>query len=378
MIGAAGQPGRGRARERSVVAGPRAKGRGAHRGAGGVQCRARAARRRARDHQRDPAGPRRRARLPVGCRPRRRQAARSASRHRRLRHPLARPPRPVSCTTSTSTSTGNASTFAPTPTETGRIDETIAATRAPSSRTPADSRRNQHGGHARARTTQPIVLIVPILCGDRFLGASASRTTSAKTLSQRRTSASLHRRRRLGAALENARLFDETQRLFERDRAAQRRAGDHQQRAGGARRRAQPPGHLRGRRRQDPRNLPPGRHRHQDPTILRPISSTSPMRTEGRGAGWAVSPSPLGDSGNHTARLEHARNAGHQRGHGRRDRGCTARLVLGPAVEKSSVLRAAGRRRSRARPSSTCSTNAPGECVRRSRTCGCCRRSPPV
>ena len=40
------------------------------------------------------------------------------------------------------------------------------------------------------------------------------------------------------------------------DRAAQRRAGDHQQRAAGAGRRAEHAGHLRRRRRQDPRDLP--------------------------------------------------------------------------------------------------------------------------
>ena len=42
----------------------------------------------------------------------------------------------------------------------------------------------------------------------------------------------------LGVALENARLFAETQRLLERDRAARRRAGHHQQRRAGAGRRA--------------------------------------------------------------------------------------------------------------------------------------------
>ncbi len=40
----------------------------------------------------------------------------------------------------------------------------------------------------------------------------------------------------MGVALENARLFDETQRLLQGKRAARRRARDHQQRAGGARR----------------------------------------------------------------------------------------------------------------------------------------------
>ena len=46
------------------------------------------------------------------------------------------------------------------------------------------------------------------------------------------------------------------------ERAARGRARDHQQRAAGARCRAQHAGHLRRRRRQDPRDLQPGRRRH--------------------------------------------------------------------------------------------------------------------
>ena len=83
----------------------------------------------------------------------------------------------------------------------------------------------------------------------------------------------------LGVALENARLFDETQAAPDRDQRARRRAGDHQQRPAGPRREARHAGDVRPRRRQDPGDLRrPGR-RHRDRTTRTPASSTSRTRS---------------------------------------------------------------------------------------------------
>ena len=71
----------------------------------------------------------------------------------------------------------------------------------------------------------------------------------------------------LGVALENVRLFDETQAPPDRDRRAGRRTGHHQRGAAGPGRGARPASDVRPRRRQDPGDLRrPGRgHRHPGP-----------------------------------------------------------------------------------------------------------------
>ena len=83
----------------------------------------------------------------------------------------------------------------------------------------------------------------------------------------------------LGVALENARLFDETQAAPDRDRRAGRRAGDHQRGPARPRRAARHAGDVRPRRRQDPGDLRrPGR-RHRD---RRPRGRSSPLPVHDR------------------------------------------------------------------------------------------------
>ena len=74
LLGMLAEPGRRGARQRAMVAGARTEGGAAHRGAAGLQCPARTARQRARDHQQHPGGNGRGAQFPGHHRARRRQA----------------------------------------------------------------------------------------------------------------------------------------------------------------------------------------------------------------------------------------------------------------------------------------------------------------
>ncbi len=108
----------------------------------------------------------------------------------------------------------------------------------------ARTRAAELGASRRRRCPLPtrgrVYLGVPILKGDEACGVialyghereNAFGESDVRLLQTLANSMSI--------ALENARLFDETQRLLQGNRAARRRARDHQQRAGGARRRAQ-------------------------------------------------------------------------------------------------------------------------------------------
>ena len=128
--------------------------------------------------------------------------------------------------------------------------------------------------------------------GRRSASASSRSTATRRTPSPTPTCACCTTlANAMTVALENARLFDETQRLFKAERATRRRARDHQQRAAGARRRAQHAGHLRRRRRQDPRDLRPGGHGHPD---LRSADRSDPLsvRLRGRRNGSSIDSRP--------------------------------------------------------------------------------------
>ena len=94
--------------------------------------------------------------------------------------------------------------------------ETMLRTRQPHDRQHvATTRSCGHDHDSRAPTRSKSMIDVPIIGGDACSGRSASRTTSARTRSARpRSACSAPSPASMGVALENARLFDETQRLL--------------------------------------------------------------------------------------------------------------------------------------------------------------------
>ena len=120
----------------------------------------------------------------------------------------------------------------------------------------------------RARKTEKSAVLVPMVVGDQARGIiSMADVEHEHAFSESDVRLLQTLANSMSVALENARLFDETQRLFKESeqRAAELAIINSVQ--AGARRRAQHPGHLRRGRRQDPQYLQQGRRRH---THLRP------------------------------------------------------------------------------------------------------------
>ncbi len=211
-------------------------------------------------------------------RPRRRQAARGI-RDGRHADPLARSRPPTRCTRSTATSTGVRLDTMPVADQ-RPIDRFLAERRVLVANTRADL--VAHGlGIVMPGTDAGLCLIgVAIVAGDRVLGSiilenyereSAFGDAEVRLLSTVAAS--------MGIALENARLFDETQRLLQGDRAAQRRAGADQQHPGRHRRRARLPGDRRHGRRQAARGVPRPATSASAGTIRRRTCCTTCTRT---------------------------------------------------------------------------------------------------
>ena len=180
---------------------------------------------------------------------------------------------------------------------------------------------------------------------------------------------------RMSVALENARLFDETQRLFKESeqRAAELAIINSVQQALAAELNMQGIYDAVGDKIRE--------IFHQADVGIRIYDPQTelihyPVRLRERRSGSPIESDPLRETRIRRARPAHARDAGHQREHGGGDREVRQlRRMPGTADGEVGGLRAAGRRRPGARgdqPASTWSASTRSA----NPTCACCRRSP--
>ena len=141
----------------------------------------------------------------------------------------------------------------------------------------------------------------------------------------------------MGVALENARLFDETQRLLKETRAAQRRARDHQQRAG---RRSPPSSTSRASTtRSATRSAKSSTTRISASAIYDPKTDLHPLSVHLRE--WQAHCHRLRSrsaTGVQLACHPHARDGRGQREHGRSDGEVRSHLVPGTQMPRSAVF----------------------------------------
>jgi GAF domain-containing protein len=169
-------------------------------------------------------------------------------------------------------------------------------------------------GDASAGLPDGSYLGVPILKGEEAVGVVALYSDRQNAYGDSDVRLLTTLANAMSVALENAHLFDETQRLLKEteQRAAELAIINSVQQALAAELNMQ--GHLRCRRRQDPRDLPRGRRGH---THLRAANQRHPLplRLRGRPADHDPFPATV-EERVRAARPAHARDAGDQREHG--------------------------------------------------------------